>query len=496
LLFIKKGCDFRGQILQITWCEEAISMRTRQSAPRGEYSKLQPIPIGKFLPIIGLGALAIAGFQSPVQASPLYPGLASPPPSPELGIGGPQDLPTDPSASIAPPGEVNPEPVNSDAINPDATNPDAIFSEAAKPEVIKPETVHPKLEISTLNDLQTVSAASPEELSPQEPSLTGVAPASAAVPIAPTPPVDLGEPVIPTNSPVAVENTTQPVAESLPSEQTPFMVPSSLAQGEIPSVDPIEVDETAGSRPRLKLDPTDPDQRPFRARSDVVLEGPTRYGPGISILVPTAYGKSLGQLSVGFGFQHRTRLSDNSDGALGLSVGLGDPDKVVGVDVGLTFTDLSKPGERGVVSFKVHRRLPHQWAIAVGVNDAVDWGKSDVDGPSPYGVISKTFILKQDAREPFSRVYVTAGVGTGRYRTEGDIIVDRQDPNPFGGVALRLLDPITIITEWSGQDLSVGFSVRPIPRIPLIITPAATDITGSAGTGVRFILGVGYTFDF
>jgi hypothetical protein len=463
-------------------------MQARQSVPRGQHSNLQSIPVGIVLPLIALGSWAIAGLQAPAQASPLYPGLASPPLSPELGIGGPQALPTD-ASSIHSPEESNLEFTRPGAVNPEAVNPEAVNLEAVNPEAVQPSSA-----ISTLSAPRTVPEASPEDLSQQEPSLAGPAPSSTIPLLDPVPSVELGEPV-PLAPPSSLKNDTQPLAE-FPSELSPWVDPSKLAQGEIPGTEAIESDETAGSRPRLQLDPTDPEQSPFRARSDVLLEGPTRYGPGISILVPTAYGKSLGQLSVGIGFQHRTRLSDKADGAMGFNVGLGDPDKAVGLDVGLTFTDLSKFGNRGVVSFKVHRRLPDQLAIAVGVNDAVDWGQSDVDGPSPYGVISKTFMLKKDTRQPLSRVYVTAGVGTGRYRTEDDIIADRQDPNPFGSVALRLLDPITIITEWSGQDLSVGFSLRPIPRVPLIITPAATDITGSAGTGVRFILGVGYTFDF
>ncbi|MBO1349159.1 MAG: hypothetical protein EBE86_018005 [Hormoscilla sp. GUM202] len=52
------------------------------------------------------------------------------------------------------------------------------------------------------------------------------------------------------------------------------------------------------------------------------------------------------------------------------------------------------------------------------------------------------------------------------------------------------------IAEWTGQDLTVGISVVPFQNLPLVITPAVTDITGNAGDGSRFILGIGYGFSF
>lgn len=93
-------------------------------------------------------------------------------------------------------------------------------------------------------------------------------------------------------------------------------------------------------------------------------------------------------------------------------------------------------------------------------------------------------------------MYVSAGLGTGRYRTENNVFTDDDTPGVFGSVALRIADPVNAIAEWSGQDLSLGFSLRPFREIPLIITPAITDVTGTAGDGVRFIFGVGYAITF
>jgi hypothetical protein len=252
--------------------------------------------------------------------------------------------------------------------------------------------------------------------------------------------------------------------------------------------------DSTGRRPSLRTEPTTPGEKPLNLRQELLIP-PKTYSPSITILSPSAYGKSWRQASIGFGIQHRTRFTDSADGAFGMGFGLGDARKYVGLDVGLSLTDLDSL-DRGIISFKIHRQLPDLFAVAVGVNDAIGWGNGDVNGPSPYGVITKTFILKEDTKDWFSRVHISAGAGTGRYRTESNIVSGSDTPGIFGSLAVRVADPINAIAEWSGQDLSLGVSLRPFRHVPIIITPAVTDITGTAGDGARFIVGVGYAISF
>lgn len=284
-------------------------------------------------------------------------------------------------------------------------------------------------------------------------------------------------------------------------EFNPKLLPTAAAVQPLLTLDQIaqipegpNPEDAAGRRPSIRTQPSSPDEVPLDLREEL-LTPKVIYSPSTTILTPSAYGKSWRQASVGIGFQHRTRFTNSSDGAIGVGFGLGDARKYVGLDVGLTLTDLDN-FERGIISFKLHRRLPDLFAVAVGVNDAISWGPGDIDGPSPYGVVSKTFILKENTKDLFSRMYVSAGLGTGRYRTENNVFTDDDTPGIFGSVALRIADPVNAIAEWSGQDLSLGFSLRPFREIPLIITPAITDVTGTAGDGVRFIFGIGYAITF
>jgi len=58
-------------------------------------------------------------------------------------------------------------------------------------------------------------------------------------------------------------------------------------------------------------------------------------------------------------------------------------------------------------------------------------------------------------------------------------------------VGVRVLSPLSLIADWTGQDLMLGASIVPFVRLPLFIAPAFADVTGSAGDGARFVLGVG-----
>ncbi len=68
--------------------------------------------------------------------------------------------------------------------------------------------------------------------------------------------------------------------------------------------------------------------------------------------------------------------------------------------------------------------------------------------------------------------------------------------NVFGSVGLRVAETVSLIADWTGQDLTIGASIAPFRNLPLVITPAVADITDNAGDGARFILGVGYNFRF
>ncbi len=265
-------------------------------------------------------------------------------------------------------------------------------------------------------------------------------------------------------------------------------VTSTIAQ----DADPLDT-EPVGLPPSLRTEPLSPDELPFQPRKGL-LQKRRRYIPSITLLTPSAYGKSWGQVAVGASFLGRVRYREESDASLGVGFGLGNSQKSLGVDVSVGIADVTT-FKRGTVGIKLHRILADDWAIAVGVKNAIVWGDI-AGGVSPYGVVTKRFQLREDPRSPLSQLYVSAGAGTGRFRSEADVINDRNSVGVFGSVALRLVEQVHFITEWSGQDLSLGLSILPFAEVPLVISPAVTDVTNTAGDGPRFTLGVGLGFTF
>jgi hypothetical protein len=223
--------------------------------------------------------------------------------------------------------------------------------------------------------------------------------------------------------------------------------------------------------------------------------------PGSSSGSPTAFGADFGSLFTGASFQERTRFTESSDGAVSAGFGLGDATKAVGLEVAVSVLDLTTNNgddqafDRGSFSFKLHRRFPNNFAVAVGYENAIVWGFTDA-GSSLYGVGSKIFQLQDSPRKPFSSLTVSLGVGNGRFQSEDDFNADKDNLNVFGSAGLRVLEPVSVIADWTGQDLTLGASIVPFRNIPIVITPAVADITGSAGDGSRFILGVGYSYSF
>lgn len=252
-----------------------------------------------------------------------------------------------------------------------------------------------------------------------------------------------------------------------------------------------------GIAPSLETEPSTAQEKPFQPQNLPLVPLESRgysIAPNITVITPSAYGKSWGNISVGLGLQERTRFTNEADGVLGVGIGLGDAQKAIALDVGVTVTDLDT-AEDGTLSFKLHRQLPNDFGVAVGVLNAIDWGLTD-SGRSFYGAVTKRFRLQSSDERLFSQLYISAGIGSGQFRSESNINENIDSVGFFGSVAVRVAEPVNLITEWTGQDLTIGLSVLPFRNIPLVITPGVSDITGNAGNGSRFILGVGYLISF
>lgn len=220
--------------------------------------------------------------------------------------------------------------------------------------------------------------------------------------------------------------------------------------------------------------------------------------PGFTIAIPSGFGADNNTIYTSATFQNTVRNGDSSDGSLGLGIGLGNAERSVGVELSyalVSFGNNARNFGSGGFNFKVHRRIAEDFSIAAGVNGVVNVGDENGFESSFYGVATKIFRTRDDINLPLSRVAVTAGLGNGQFRSLGALRAEDNPVNVFGNIAVRLAQPVSLIAEWSGNDLGVGLSIVPFKNLPLVITPAVRDLAG-AGNGARFVLGGGLLYRF
>jgi hypothetical protein len=221
--------------------------------------------------------------------------------------------------------------------------------------------------------------------------------------------------------------------------------------------------------------------------------------PGTTISNPSGFGADGNRIFVTADYQARTRNTRSDDGEAGIGVALGDA-KQVGVELSYTQASFGRYGKSGGgFSTKIHHRFSDSASAAIGWNYFAKLespGYLDYPKNSYYAAYSQILKTREFIDQPFSRVAVSAGVGGGQFLTETKAGGGNpQGVNVFGSVALRVAQPVSVITEWTGQDLAMGLSIVPFKNIPIVITPALRDITG-AGNGARFVLGTGFSFKF
>lgn len=237
--------------------------------------------------------------------------------------------------------------------------------------------------------------------------------------------------------------------------------------------------------------------------------------PGVTISNPTGYGADRGRVFLGIGFQSRTRYSGGrnvgtafgggrGDGTAGIGFGVGDARESVGLQV--SYTAASFGGSRdflsGGLNAKIHRRLGDSSSVAIGGEGIINFGRlpEDDDGiefndfeNTYYGAVTHVINLKEDFSEPFSRLVVTGGAGTGRFRSVDQLVNDDFAVGLFGSAALQVYPWANFITEWTGQDLAAGLSIVPFSNVPIVITPAFRDIIGEGDGDPRFVVGIGFS---
>jgi hypothetical protein len=292
-------------------------------------------------------------------------------------------------------------------------------------------------------------------------------------------------------------------AQAPPPPPTPTEVPSA-PPGATPSTTPPSPDPTDTKDIQNQLDTIQKNQN---QPDDKFNTYQPKSSPAFSIFNPVGFGADRNLVFFAIDYQSRTRFGNVSDGEAGLGIGLGDSVNSVGVELSYSLNSFGSSAGFGSGAFnaKVHRRITDDTAVAVGWNQFAKVqfsgganSPSDYPNNSYYAVGTKILRTREDINDPFSRLALTAGVGSGVFLPfdSSPNSLNRSGLNVFGSVGVRIARPVSAVVEWTGQDLAAGVSIAPFDNFPLVITPAIRDITGIPGQGARFILGASVAFNF
>ncbi|HET6763755.1 MAG TPA: hypothetical protein VFH27_08780 [Longimicrobiaceae bacterium] len=146
-------------------------------------------------------------------------------------------------------------------------------------------------------------------------------------------------------------------------------------------------------------------------------------------------------------------------------------------------------GHRGSFNAKLHRSWNERTAVAVGIENVLNWGGTDAP-VTTFAAVTRRAQLREPG-SAFDALHLTAGLGHGRFVRESRALRGETGLGVFGSAAVRVARPLEAFAEWTGQDLGVGLSLVPFRSIPLVITPTFQDFPGSNS---RLLLGAGFGF--
>jgi len=297
--------------------------------------------------------------------------------------------------------------------------------------------------------------------------------------------------------------TNQPAAQTLPKSQPPQLaitnpqpnLNSTIAPGSSKQDLPQTQASTTNPAP-LFIQPIEPPDPALQRRRP-------RFYPGFNAGSPSGFGANWGDVFAGISLINRSSpigsATDKADGSIAIGAGFGNSQDLLGFEAVYNLISLtpSRFASNGSFDFKVHRALPDLMSFAVGWENAINYGP-DAGGTasSVYGSFSKFFVLQPDTIENPMLLGLTLGTGGGRFRSFNDQVAGNGGVGIFASAGLQVLANLSVITDWTGQNLNLGVSYVPFASLPIYVNGTLVDVAGNTNIGLRYSLGIGFGFNF
>lgn len=228
-------------------------------------------------------------------------------------------------------------------------------------------------------------------------------------------------------------------------------------------------------------------------KAKIVLPKPT-YPPGLSFAAPSAFGANMGDAFVGASSAFFGNRDTGLDGSTSVGFGLGNSQKLVGLEFAWNNGSIKDLGSNGTFDLKAHRIVyakgTNQVGVAAGWKTFAQYGNESIRPSSAYGVLTTYSLLKPN--DSVNKMPISFSLGAGG----GDFRQGNASTGVFAGAGVQVHPQVGVGLGWSGVGFNVGASLVPIPTLPLTITATGSDLTNNSQGGTVFALSVGYGFNF
>ena len=218
--------------------------------------------------------------------------------------------------------------------------------------------------------------------------------------------------------------------------------------------------------------------------------------PSLGGGLPTGFVGGWGDyfLSASAGTPGNTR--PDADASFNLGFALGDPEKLVGVDVYLgigSFKNFNANGAFGADMGRLLVNTPNlQLGVAGGVIDAYTYGTEANPQPiNGYGAITAALPLRGRGTSPPRLVQFTLGGGGSSFGAI-DSNYQLSSSGMFGAAGVELLENLGLSVGVSGRSTNVVLSWIPLRTVPIFVNLTAADVAAVTPWGTIGVLTIGW----
>jgi len=218
--------------------------------------------------------------------------------------------------------------------------------------------------------------------------------------------------------------------------------------------------------------------------------------PSLGGGLPTGFVGGWGDYFLSASAGTAGNLRPDVDASFNLGFALGDPERLVGVDVYMgvgSFKTFNANGSFGASVGRLLLNTPElQLGVAGGVIDAYSYGTEANPQPiNGYGAITAALPLRRGASSPPRLVQFTLGGGGSSFAAI-DTSYQLSSSGMFGAAGVELLENLGLSVGVSGRSTNVVLSWIPLRTVPIFVNLTAADVASTTPWGTIGVLTIGW----